>query len=95
MSSRDSQRNDAYGDVGKMPAQVFQAVGGILQGENAPNPQDIPNAVAKLVSDAKGTRPTRVQLGLAFGADAANQALEPIQKQVVEDLGLSVLLKNG
>jgi NADP-dependent 3-hydroxy acid dehydrogenase YdfG len=90
----DAERNDAYGEIAKLPGKVFEVVEGIFQDENAPNVQDIPITIAKLINDAKGTRPARVVLGLAFGADAANQAMEPIQKQVVEGLGLGALLKH-
>jgi hypothetical protein len=68
---------------------------GRMADKGAPNVQDIPITIAKLINDAKGTRPARVVLGLAFGADAANQAMEPIQNQVDESLGLGALLKHG
>lgn len=94
-SASEAARIDAYGDVAKLPGKVFEAVGGIFQGENAPDVWDIPKSVAKLVAQAKGTRPDRVVLGLSFGADQANEAIEPIQKQLVEGLGLGSLLKNS
>jgi len=94
-SASEAARSDAYGDVATLPGKVFEAVGGIFQSPDAPKVEDIPVAIAKLISEEKGKRPARVMLGLTFGADKANEAIEPIQKGVVEGLGLGVLLKNG
>ena len=52
---------------------------------------DVAEAVAKLVATSKGPRPDRVVVGQAFGSDAVNAAVAPIQRQVVEGLGLGSL----
>jgi hypothetical protein len=39
----------------------------------------------------KSARPARVVVGQAFGADAVNEAVAPIQQQVIETLGLGAL----
>jgi short-subunit dehydrogenase len=94
-AAAETARSDAYGEVAKLPGKVFDAVGGIFQSENNPDVNDIPVAISKLISDEKGKRPARVLLGISFGAEKANEAIEPIQKALVEGLGLGVLLKNG
>ena len=59
----------------------------------APNPHDVPEAIAKLVSQAKGSRPARVVVGEAYGSEAINRLIEPVQAQVIEGLDLGQLAK--
>lgn len=80
-----------YGEIGQIPGKMFETFMGIFQGKDAPNPQDVPAAIEKLVATAKGKRPDRVVVGAPYGADAANTALAPIQRQVIDGLGLGVL----
>lgn len=87
----DQARVDAYGDVGKIPAAMFEQFMAMLSGEDAPNPQDIADAVAKLVAEPAGQRAARVVVGTSFGADAINDTTAPVQSQTVEALGLSHL----
>jgi phage baseplate assembly protein W len=65
----------------------------LFQGENAPNPQDVATAIDKIVSTPAGSRPDRVVVGLPFGSDAVNSAVAPIQRGVIESLGLGDLTK--
>jgi hypothetical protein len=58
---------------------------------NAPDPHDVAAAIAKLIASPKGARPARVVVGQAFGADVVNEAVGPIQQQVIETLGLGPL----
>jgi len=57
----------------------------------APNQHDVAEAVGQLVATPSGQRPDRVVVGQAFGSDAVNTAVAPIQRQVVEGLGLGAL----
>jgi NAD(P)-dependent dehydrogenase (short-subunit alcohol dehydrogenase family) len=81
----------AYGEIGTIPGKMMETFMGIFAGPNAPNPHDVAEAVAKLVATPKGQRPDRVIVGQAFGADAVNAAVAPIQRQVVEGFGLGAL----
>jgi phage baseplate assembly protein W len=65
----------------------------LFQGQNAPNPQDVAIAVDKIVSTPAGSRPDRVVVGLPFGSDAVNIAVNPIQRGVIDSLGLGDLAK--
>ena len=58
---------------------------------DAPDPHEVPAAIAKLIATAKGTRPARMVVGRAFGADTVNEAVAPVQQKVIEALGLSML----
>jgi hypothetical protein len=77
-----------YGEIGQIPGRMFETFRGMFASADAPDPHDVAAAIAKLVTAPKGTRPARVVVGQAFGADAVNEAVAPIQQQVIEKLGL-------
>jgi NAD(P)-dependent dehydrogenase (short-subunit alcohol dehydrogenase family) len=87
----DAQTGTAYGEIGMLPGKLLETFMDIFAGPNAPNPHDVAEAVAKLVETPKGQRPDRVVVGQAFGSDAVNAAVAPIQRQIVEGLGLGAL----
>jgi NAD(P)-dependent dehydrogenase (short-subunit alcohol dehydrogenase family) len=88
---KDALRAQTYGEIAAIPGKVAQSFAESLQGENAPNPHEVAEAIAKLVDQAQGARPERVVVGEAFGADLINAQTAPIQAQLVEGLGLSQL----
>ena len=87
----DTTRVDAYGEIGAIPAKMFESFKGMFQGENAPNPHDVAEAITRLVEQSKGARPARTIVGQSFGVDAVNAQTAPIQAQVVDGLGLGQL----
>ena len=89
----DKARGEAYGEIGAIPGKMFGTFMEIFQSKNAPNPHDVPEAIAKLVGQTKGTRPARVVVGKPYGSDVVNRSVEPVQAQVIEGLGLGQLAK--
>jgi NAD(P)-dependent dehydrogenase (short-subunit alcohol dehydrogenase family) len=89
----DPVRAEKYGDVAALPGKFVEFLGGVFSGPTAPNPHDIAKAIAELVATPRGQRPERVVVGLAFGADAANSAIQPLQGQVINGVGLDQLAK--
>lgn len=87
----DATRGTAYGEIGAIPGKMLETFGGMFSAANAPNPHDVAKAVVKLVATPKGQRPDRVVVGQAFGSDAINATTAPVQRQVVEGLGLGGL----
>ena len=87
----DMGRVEEYGNVGEIPGAIFQNLGTMLSGPDAPDAHDIAEAIAKLIVTPKGARPTRTVVGASYGADAVNEATEPVQAGTVEALGLSHL----
>ncbi|WP_422048101.1 SDR family oxidoreductase [Shimia sp.] len=87
----DHSRVAAYGEVGQIPAAMFDQFMVMLSGEQAPNPQDIADAVADLVVQPAGQRPARVVVGNSFGAEAINTMTAPIQADTIKALGLEHL----
>src|ERR1700758_3839662 len=89
----DKARGEAYGEIGAIPGKMFGTFMEIFQSKNAPNPHDVPEAIAKLVGQTKGTRPARVVVGEPYGSDVVNRSVEPVPAQVIEGLGLGQLAK--
>ncbi|MFA6968364.1 SDR family NAD(P)-dependent oxidoreductase [Bosea sp. (in: a-proteobacteria)] len=87
----DAACGAAYGEIGAIPAKMFETFMGIFSSKDAPKPHDVAEAIVKLVATARGQRPERVVVGQPFGSDAVNTAVAPIQRQVVDGLGLGSL----
>ncbi len=87
----DATRAGDYGAIGKIPGKMFETFMGIFQGENAPNPHDVAEAITKIVGQPKGMRQARIVVGQPFGADVVNRQTATVQAQVVEGLGLGHL----
>jgi NADP-dependent 3-hydroxy acid dehydrogenase YdfG len=83
----------SYGEVGQIPDAMFKTFMSRFEGEDAPNPHDVAEAVATLVGQSKGSRATRIIVGEAFGADKINEDVAPVQAKAVEALGLGHLEK--
>jgi NAD(P)-dependent dehydrogenase (short-subunit alcohol dehydrogenase family) len=87
----DAPRATAYGEIGAIPGKMFETFMSMFAADDAPKPHDVADAIVKLVSQAKGTRPDRIVVGRPFGADAVNTAVATVQRQVIESLGLAAL----
>src|ERR1700719_4267862 len=83
----NNTRSEAYGEIGAIPGKMFDTFREIFQSKNAPNPHDVPEAIAKLIGQSKGTRPARVVVGEPYASDVVNRSVEPVQAQVIEGLG--------
>jgi NAD(P)-dependent dehydrogenase (short-subunit alcohol dehydrogenase family) len=89
----DRELAKSYGETAEVPGKILKTFMTLFQGENAPNPQDVATAIDKIVATPAGSRPERVVVGLPFGSDAVNTAVAPIQRGVIESLGLGDLTK--
>jgi len=87
----DTARLADYGDIAQIPGKMFEAFRGMFDSANAPDPHDVADAIAELIATPKSARPARVVVGQSFGADVVNEAVAPIQQQVIAALGLRAL----
>lgn len=95
-SSETPARTDvteSYGEVTQIVEGLFTSLASTFEGENAPNPHDVAEAILDLVGQAKGSRAVRTVVGVSFGSDKANRDIAPVQAGVVEAFGLSYLEK--
>ena len=89
----DGEIAKTYGAVAEVPGKILKTFVTLFQGENAPNPRDVAEAIDKIVSTPVGKRPDRVVVGLPFGSDAVNNAVNPIQRGTIDSLGLGDLAR--
>ena len=83
----DPQRLASYGDVASVPSAILSSFTELLTSEEAPDPESVATAIAELV-DMPGERPLRTVVGLDFGVNDLNDAVEPVQQGFLEALGL-------
>ena len=84
---------ESYGEVGKIPDAMFKSFASTFEGDGAPNPHEVAEAIATLVDQSKGSRAVRTVVGASFGTDKANEDVAHVQAKVVAALGLSHLEK--
>jgi NAD(P)-dependent dehydrogenase (short-subunit alcohol dehydrogenase family) len=89
----DAGRVMDYGAIGEIPGAMAKNFAMRFQAADAPNPHEVAEAIAELVSQKKGSRRARTIVGVPFGADIVNEQVAPVQAHVVEALGLGYLSK--
>jgi NADP-dependent 3-hydroxy acid dehydrogenase YdfG len=93
VNASDNGREKEYGSVADASRGFVEFIQGMFSGDKAPNPHDVAKAIADIIATPSGKRPERVVVGASFGADAANAALQPIQSQLIDGLGMQRLKK--
>jgi NAD(P)-dependent dehydrogenase (short-subunit alcohol dehydrogenase family) len=85
----DSARIASYGDV----AEYANAVSaGLDESSKGKDPQDVADAIARLVALPAGQRPLRTVIADVPAVDAINAAIAPLQRGTIEGFGLGALL---
>jgi len=81
MSQKTNPASDAsvyegYSAIADVPGKMMAAIGGLIQAHN-PNPQDVADAIVKLIGLEKGKRPLRTVVDPITGEfiEATNQAI--------------------
>ncbi|MCG8491275.1 MAG: SDR family oxidoreductase [Sneathiellales bacterium] len=91
ISPEDLERAEGYGEIGKIPAAMFDQFMEIFQSTESPNPHDVAETILNIINAPAGNRPLRTVVGSSFGAEKVNEATDPIQRQCLEGLGLGFL----
>ena len=76
LPASDQSVFDGYGAVAEIPNKMMTAIGQLIQ-SHQPNPQDVADAIVKLIETEKGKRPLRTVVDPITGEyiDAANHAV--------------------
>lgn len=85
---------DTYGQVASIPGQIKDNAKQTHDPANPPNPQRVADAIARLVG-AKERRPLRTVVmpeGLDFGVERINDAVAPIQNDMLRLMGMEALI---
>lgn len=90
----DTSVSDDYKAVAEYPEKMFKAIGEMFENVK-PDPQDVADAIVKLINLPKGQRPLRTVVDPTTGAivEAANDAITVEYAKVLKAYGLEELLK--
>jgi len=91
MSPADEDRVATYGELAEIPDKMWGSMGEALQGDDAPDPQEVANAVVNLIEAPAGKRQLRVVVDPMMGGVAPkfiNQTTGQIQTKLLENFGL-------
>ena len=96
----DAARVKSYGALSQFPEQMWSSIGEQFQGEDAPDPQVVADAILTLIETPAGRRPLRTVVDPVTGGGAAsaiNETTDQVQSQLLSAFGMGELLsvKNG
>jgi NAD(P)-dependent dehydrogenase (short-subunit alcohol dehydrogenase family) len=91
----NAERAAGYGPAAGLQQQMFGALGSMLSGPNAPSPQLVADAIAKLVETPTGQRPLRTVVDplTGQGSEVINAAAAEVQAMAFEAMGMKALLE--
>lgn len=76
-----------YAHVGEFSQTLTSNFMQLFEDENAPtDPMEVVRAFEELIDAPNGTRPLRTIVGLDFGSQAINDAVEPIRKTILDSM---------
>jgi NAD(P)-dependent dehydrogenase (short-subunit alcohol dehydrogenase family) len=89
----DQAVSEGYGAIADIPNKMIAALGGEMEAKN-PDPQDVADAIVKLIDTPKGTRPLRTVVDPITGQfiEAANQAVAEQFAKGLTTFGMGELL---
>lgn len=84
----DQTRISDYGDIAALPDKMLASFEEFYRTDNAINPQVVADDIAKLIAMNRHERPLRTVSGLDYGLRELNHKVEPVQRSLLETLGL-------
>jgi NAD(P)-dependent dehydrogenase (short-subunit alcohol dehydrogenase family) len=91
----DRSRAEAYGSIAQIREVFADTFSKFFASEQSTKPQDVADAIAKLVSAPSGKRPLRTVCGPDYGAIAINEDTAPIQAEVLRALGMPAMAQRA
>ena len=92
----DMQRLETYGDLAEMPNTMWRDIEERMAADDAPDPQEVADAVLQLIQTPAGQRPLRTVVDPMMGGEApraVNQATDEIQTGLYERMGMQDMLQ--
>ena len=96
MLPSDNSQNESYGEMVHAPKQMFDNFEGALANNPAQNPQNVADAIAKLISTPAGQRPMRTvvdKMGMGTHIEPYNNQLAQIHEGLYNAFGIGEMLK--
>ena len=83
---KDTARLEGYGELAALRELFMGQFSELFASDVSPNPQEVADAVARLIEIGEGQRPLRTVCGMDYGAVAVNELVAPIQAEVLRGL---------
>lgn len=96
VAASDAVRAATYGDFANAPQQTMSAFAESLQGDKAPNPQMVADAILKVINTPRGQRPFRTVvdgLGMGQPIETLNQTSDQVTTGIYAAIGMESMLK--
>ena len=96
MQPSDQSRTESYGDFMNVPKQMFEGFEQALAANPSQKPQNVADAVVKLVETEAGERPMRTlvdNMGMGAALESYNQQLDGITHQIYSNFQIDPMLK--
>lgn len=96
MTPSDHSQDETYGDMVQAPQQMFDSYEGALASNPAQDPQNVANAIVKLIETPAGQRPMRTvvdEMGMGTHVQPYNEQLEQIHQGLYNAFGMGEMLK--
>ncbi len=84
----DQQRSEQYGELAGAPASLVARFTALNKSEDAPDPQEVADAISGLIVTPSGQRPLRTVVGLDYGVKGLNETAAPFQRDLLQALGM-------
>jgi NAD(P)-dependent dehydrogenase (short-subunit alcohol dehydrogenase family) len=91
----DRSRAEAYGSIAQIREVFSDTFSKFFASEQTTKPQDVADAIARLVGTPSGKRPLRTVCGPDYGAIAINEHTAPIQAEVLRALGMPAMAQRA
>ncbi|MCB0280897.1 MAG: SDR family NAD(P)-dependent oxidoreductase, partial [Calditrichaeota bacterium] len=95
MFPSDNSQNESYGEMVHAPEQMFASFEGALAGNPSQDPQNVADAIAKLISTPAGQRPVRTvvdTMGMGTHIEPYNNQLAQIHQGLFTAFGMEDML---
>lgn len=88
----DAERNASYGELSGLRDNFVAHFSALFNSPDCPNPQEVADAIVRLVEAPAAERPMRTVCGLDLGAIALNEQVAPIQASTLRGLGMDHMI---
>jgi len=95
MFPSDTSQDESYGEMVHAPKQLFENFEGALASNPSQDPQNVADAIAKLIDTPAGQRPVRTvvdNMGMGTHIEPYNNQLEQIHKEIFGAFGMGDML---
>ena len=89
IAASDEERINSYGELSKVPQEMWEGFAQLLQSEQAPNPQEVADAILQLAEMPAGQRPLRTVVDPMMGGEGPkviNATSDKVQEQLFASL---------